>query len=262
MPSLIDILLDPISLTVFALYAVLIVWEFLAPARALPYSKGWRLRGLAAFALYFLLSTYLPLLWSEYLLSLQLFDLSGLGTWSGALIGLLIYELCAYVYHRSMHSSTLLWRGLHQMHHSAERLDTFGAFWFHPADMIGWTAVSSIALTVIVGLSAQATTVVLLTLTLLAIFQHANVRTPHWLGYFVQRPESHSWHHARDRHRDNYADLPLFDLLFMTFHNPLDFAPANGFYDGASLRVVDMLVFRDVAKPEQAASGAFARVSR
>jgi len=249
MPSLIDVLLDPISLTVFALYAALIAWEHFAPARPLPRSKAWQARGLVAFVAYFLVSTYLPLLLTEYLQPLQLFDLSHLGVAAGAAIGLLVYEFCGYFYHRSMHASNVLWRGLHQMHHSAERVDSFGAFWFHPTDMIGWTLVSSIALTVIVGLSAEATTVVLLTVTLLSIFQHANLRTPRWLGYFVQRPESHSWHHARGRHRDNYADLPVFDLVFGTFDNPRDFAPENGFYDGASLRVAEMLVFRDVAAP-------------
>ena len=36
-------------------------------------------------------------------------------------------------------------------------------------------------------------------------------------------------------------------MLFGTFRNPRDFAPAAGFYDGASARVLDMLRFRDVA---------------
>jgi hypothetical protein len=35
-------------------------------------------------------------------------------------------------------------------------------------------------------------------------------------------------------------------------HNPRDFAPASGFYDGASLRLTDMLLFRDVATPNDA----------
>ena len=255
MPSILELLFDPISLTVLAIYAALMLWEFLLPARQLPAARGWQLRGLAAFAVYFLLSSYLPLLWTEYLLPLQLFDLSALGTWGGALAGLLVYELCGYAWHRSMHGSTILWRGLHQMHHSAERLDTFGAFWFSPADMIGWSAVSSFALTVVVGITPAAATVVLLVLTLLAILQHANVRTPRWLGYFVQRPESHSYHHATGVHRDNYANLPVFDLLFGTFHNPRDFVPATGFYDGASLRIGDMLLFRDIAEPPPQASG-------
>jgi ABC-2 type transport system ATP-binding protein len=156
MPSLIDVLTDPISLTVFALYAALIAWEWLVPARPLPRSKAWAARGLIAFAAYFLVSTYLPLLLTEYLQPWQLFDLSHLNVFAGATIGVLAYELVGYFYHRSMHASNVLWRGLHQMHHSAERIDTFGAFWFHPTDMIGWTVVSSVALTLIVGLSAQA----------------------------------------------------------------------------------------------------------
>ncbi len=40
---------------------------------------------------------------------------------------------------------------------------------------------------------------------------------------------------------------PLFDLLFGTFKNPKDFAAEQGFYDGASARVVDMLRGHDVA---------------
>ncbi len=247
MPSPIDVLLDPVSLAIFAIYAALMLWEHFAPARALPNMPGWRLRGLAAFVLFFALSAYLPLLWGEYLLPWQLFDLGHLGTATGALVGVLVYEFIGYVYHRTMHASDLLWRVLHQMHHSAERIDSYSAFWFHPLDMIGWTAVSSLALTIMVGLSAPATTAALLAITLLSIFQHTNVRTPRWLGYVVQRPESHSWHHARDRHRDNYADVPLFDLLFGTFHNPRDFAPATGFYDGASRRIGDMLRFRVVS---------------
>ena len=52
-------------------------------------------------------------------------------------------------------------------------------------------------------------------------------------------------------HAYNYADLPLWDLVFGTFRNPPDGAtrPAQGFYDGASARVWEMLAFRDVSKP-------------
>jgi sterol desaturase/sphingolipid hydroxylase (fatty acid hydroxylase superfamily) len=246
MPTPIELLLDPISLAVFAIYGGLMLWEALAPARALPVIKGWKLRGLLAFVAYFFLSSYLPLLWAQPLSQVQLFDLTALGTWAGALVGVLVYEFGAYVYHRSMHESRLLWRVLHQMHHSAERLDTYSAFWFSPLDMIGWTAVTSLALTV-VGLTPQAATVAMLAITFLGIFQHSNVRTPRWLGYVIQRPESHSYHHERGVHARNYSDLPLYDILFGTFYNPRDFAPANGFWDGASREVAQMLAFRDVS---------------
>jgi sterol desaturase/sphingolipid hydroxylase (fatty acid hydroxylase superfamily) len=263
MPNVIDILLDPVSLTVFALYAALIGWEALAPARVLPHVPGWKWLGLTSFAVYFLLSSYLPLLWSEQLAAWQVFDLTALGTWGGAIAGLLVYELGAYWWHRSMHRSNVLWRIFHQMHHSAERVDTFGTFWFSPLDMIGWTALSSLCLTAIVGLTPGAVTLVLVTTTFLAAFQHANISTPRWLGYFVQRPESHSHHHGRNVHADNYADLPVFDVLFGTFRNPERFAAENGFYDGASARVVEMICWRDVATPrEQVGATVIAEASR
>jgi len=246
-PSPIDLLLDPLSLTVFALYGALIAWEALVPARPLPIVKSWRLRGLIAFAAYFFVSSYLPLFWSEHLARFQLLDLSALGTWAGAAIGLLVYELGVYVWHRSMHASDWLWLRFHQMHHSAERLDTFGAFWFSPLDMIGWTALFSICLTLVVGLTPEATTVVMLATTFLSTFQHSNVRTPRWLGYVIQRPESHSRHHERGVHAGNYSDLPLFDILFRTFHNPREFAVHAGFADGASSRLTDLLLARDVS---------------
>ena len=78
MPSIIDLLLHPVSLITMGMYLLLIAWEWAMPARALPHVPAWRLRGLAAFAVYFVLSSYLPLLWTQYLLPLQLFDLTGL----------------------------------------------------------------------------------------------------------------------------------------------------------------------------------------
>jgi len=136
MPTPVELLLDPVSLAVLAIYGALMLWEALAPARRLPAVSFWRTRGLAAFAAYFLLSSYLPLVWSDWLAHYQLVDLTSLGTWMGALAGLLVLEAGVYAWHRAMHASDTLWRTFHQMHHSAERLDTYGAFWFSPADMV------------------------------------------------------------------------------------------------------------------------------
>ena len=251
MPTPIELLLDPVSLTVFAIYGALIIWEALVPARRLPAVHAWPLKGIASFMMFFFLSSYLPLLWSERLAGYQLFDLSALGTWAGAVTGLLVYETGVYFYHRGLHTTNKLFLGVHQMHHSAERLDTFGAFWFSPLDMIGWTVLASLSLTLVIGVTPEAATLVLYTTTFLGIFQHANVRTPRRLGYIVQRPESHSAHHERGVHARNYADLPVFDILFGTFYNPRDFVPATGFYDGASSRVGEMLLFGDVSRPDE-----------
>ena len=197
---------------------------------------------------FFYLSSYLPLLWDEHLAKFQLLDLSHIGTLGGGIIGVLLYELGTYVWHKAMHSSNFLWRTFHQMHHSSERLDIPSAFYFSPLDMIGWTVLGSLCFALIVGLSPQAITVVLLATNFLGLFQHANIRTPQWLGYIIQRPESHTVHHEKGVHAYNYSDLPIFDILFGTFKNPKDFEGETGFYLGASARVKDMLLFKDVAK--------------
>lgn len=248
MPTPLQILLDPVSLSVFALYGALVLWEAFAPARALPRVPGWRTRGLVAFFVYFFLSSYLPLLWADALAGHALLDLGGMGAW-GAVVGVLVYEASMWVWHRALHKSDTLWRAFHQMHHSAERLDTFGAFWFSPLDMIGWTVLYAFATTWVLGLAPEAATIALFVTTFFSIFQHANVRTPAWLGYFVQRPESHSRHHERGVHARNYSDLPVFDLLLGTFENPREFAREAGFWDGASNRVGAMLSMRDVSRP-------------
>ena len=255
MPTPIEVLLDPLSLIILTIYGALMIWEALLPGRTLPNVKGWWLKGLLAFTVFFYLSTYLPLIWDRYLEPFQLIDLKNLGIVTASLIGILLYEFGVYVWHRSMHASDILWRVFHQMHHSAERVDTFGAFYFSPMDMIGWTALSSLCLTLFVGISPDAITVTILVTTFLAMFQHANIKTPRWLGYIIQRPESHSIHHAKGIHQHNYSDIPLFDILFRTFINPPSFHNELGFYPGASTRVVDMLLFKKIEADPMSALG-------
>ncbi len=249
MPTPLELLIDPISLVILAMYVMLMVWEALTPGRQLPEIKYWRIRGLSVFAFYFYLASYLPLIWDKYLAPYQLVDLAGIGTIGGALIGVLLYEFGVYIWHRAMHKNDKLWKIFHQMHHSAERMDTYGAFYFSPLDMMGWTLLGSICFVLIVGLSPQAATATLLVTNFLGMFQHTNIKTPRWLGYIVQRPESHTIHHARGIHAYNYSDLPIFDILFGTFKNPKSYEHETGFYSGASKRILDMLLFRKVDQP-------------
>ncbi len=251
MPTPLEILLDPISLIVIAMYAGLMIWEAVFPARKLPSVKNWKTRGLLSFLVFFYLSSYLPLFIDPYLEAYRLFDLTALGTIGGGVAGLLLYEFALYLWHWAMHKNNFLWRTFHQMHHSAERMDTYGAFYFSPMDMIGWTLLGSVCFTLIIGISPQAITLFLLVTNFFSIFQHANIKTPQWLGYILQRPESHTIHHAKGIHKHNYSDLPIYDILFGTFKNPKKYEHETGFYNGASARVVDMLLFKDVATPDK-----------
>ena len=246
MPTPLEILLDPISITALVIYFLLMVWEALFPARPLPRVSNWKLRGLLSFAVYFYLSSYLPLITDPILSEYQLFDLTSFGHVGGGIIAIIVYEFGVYLWHRAMHESDFLWRVFHQMHHSAERMDTYGAFYFSIFDMIGFTFLGSICLALLIGVTPQAVTIMLLGTLFLGIFQHTNIKTAHWLGYIVQRPESHTVHHARGIHKYNYSDLPVFDMLFGTFQNPRSYQHETGFYDGASSKILQMLTFQDI----------------
>ncbi len=246
LPNPLQILMDPASIIAISIFLVLMLAEELFPGRPLPKIKNWKIKGIFAFVIYFFLSTYLPMFWNDTLAKYQLFEMSFLGDFGGAMAALLIYEFGVYVWHRSMHKSNILWRVFHQMHHSAERVDTYGAFFFSPMDMIGFTFLTSLALVVAGGFTVQATIYAIYGATFLAVIQHANIKTPQWMGYFFQRPESHSIHHAKGVHAYNYSDLPIFDIILGTFNNPKDFADETGFYNGASNRISEMLAFKDI----------------
>ena len=248
MPTPLEIILDPVSLIIIALYAGLFLWESVFPGRKLPVIKYWKLKGILMFIAFFFLSSYLPLLIDKYLVQYELLDLSHINTLAGAFIGILLYEFGVYVWHRLMHKSDVLWKVFHQMHHSAERIDIPGSYFFSPFDMLGWVLLGSICLALLVGLSPQAVTITILVTTFLGLFQHANIKTPQWLGYIVQRPESHSVHHAKEVHAYNYSDLPIFDIIFGTFKNPKSFESEAGFYNGASSKMWQMLLFKDVSR--------------
>jgi sterol desaturase/sphingolipid hydroxylase (fatty acid hydroxylase superfamily) len=119
-----------------------------------------------------------------------------------------------------------------------------------------FASIASLVLFPLLGLSIEAGVVTALFLTFNAMFQHANINTPHWLGYLIQRPESHNLHHGRGVHRHNYADLPLWDMVFGTFRNPHTVGELQcGFYHGASARIVEMLAGRDVSRPQTGGHG-------
>jgi sterol desaturase/sphingolipid hydroxylase (fatty acid hydroxylase superfamily) len=233
-----------IALGLFAGFALL---DLAIRARAFPDVPSWKLKGSAFMLLYFAVATFAPLMWDGLLGRYQLVDGSALPFWAQVVVGFLVLQFLVYAWHRTMHNVQPLWRWLHQMHHSAERVDIWGAFYFHPLDMVGWALVGSMALVLGIGLTAEAAILVAVLATFCSMFQHANIRTPRWLGYIVTRPESHSVHHQRGVHAYNYGDIPLFDILFGTFRNPKEFTAEVGFFDGSSRKIGPMLIGREIA---------------
>lgn len=238
---------DIVTWVALALLPMFLILDMFYRARQYDTPRFWRLRAIAVTIVAIVLSFVVPSVWARLLGDRTLFDLSSLGTWGGAAAGILIYELGHYWYHRTMHRNDTLWRIVHQMHHSPESLDAWGAYYLAPTDVIGFVTLQTLVFGPLLGLSLGAAVIGNLFLTVCAIFQHANLRTPQWLGYIIQRPESHGIHHMRGVHAFNYSDLPLWDIVFGTFRNPRTFDGEVGFWHGASSRVGSMLLAKDVA---------------
>lgn len=237
-----------VPVLIVAFFAVGLALERIFAARSLPKVRGWQLRAWISWVFTFAINGAVPMGVAVAWAGLPSLGLDRLGLVGGALVTLLVTDFLSYWVHRLQHRSPAFWRWTHQLHHSAERVDVVGAAWFHPFDIGLQAAVGALAVMAL-GVSPDAAALGGLMNPMLAVFQHLNVRTPVWLGYVLQRPEGHSVHHERGVHAYNYGNLSVWDLAFGTFRNPRDFAPSAGFYDGASARVVPMLLGRDVSTP-------------
>ncbi|HEX8569965.1 MAG TPA: sterol desaturase family protein [Caulobacteraceae bacterium] len=240
-------MINMVTVSFVAIFAGLALLDTLHQARRFPRVRFWRLRGVLALFAFLGVAVTAPLLWDAWLAEHRLFDATALPFALQVALGLLVYELGTYAWHRTIHESDVIWRHVHQTHHSAERIDIWSAFWFHPLDMLGWSLLGSLCLVGAVGLTPQATIMVVIGTSFLTMFQHANVKTPHWLGWFIQRPEMHSVHHQRGVHRFNYSDLPVLDMLFGTYRNPKSWDAEAGFFDGSSNRLWPLLIGRKIA---------------
>jgi len=148
----------------------------------------------------------------------------------------------------SCHASLrFLWRYFHQLHHSAKRVEALTAFYAHPMDSAAAVLMSSFSSYLILGASPLAAAIALILTGVFDLFLHSDLRTPTYLGYFIQRPEMHTVHHEYEHHAQNYG-LPLWDALFGTWANPQERSIKLGFDEDKSSRISDMLLFRDVHK--------------
>ncbi|HET9931637.1 MAG TPA: sterol desaturase family protein [Polyangiaceae bacterium] len=238
---------DALGLAIPITYLTFLGVEARWPARSFPRVRGWRLIGWLALMMLMTINVALPLALPEpWLRSHRLLDGTRLGVVGGIVVGYAAVTFATYWWHRLEHRSDWVFRFIHQLHHSPVRMDVSGGAYLHPLD-IGASIVLSLLVTVFVlGLDPVAAAIVGYVGAFYAMFQHLNVKTPPWLGYLIQRPESHCLHHERGVHARNYSDLPLWDIVFGTFHNPRSFAGEVGFGGPAPRRIVAMLLGVDV----------------
>ena len=122
--------------------------------------------------------------------------------------------------HRLTHQVPFLWR-FHSVHHSIEQMDWVASGRLHPLDQ-AFTQAFTIFPLFLLGYGAGVFGGVAVFITLLALFQHANVRLRFpGVRWVINTPEWHHWHHAiDDAARDKNFGLPVVDKLFGTAYLP------------------------------------------
>jgi len=241
---------DILGLMVPVTWLVFLVTEKLWPAREFPPRKGWQWIGVAFLVMVSTISVVVPLLIpGDWLDAHRWIDGTKLGVAGGAIVGFVVLECITYGWHRSAHTFDILWRGFHQLHHSPRRVDIPGSLVFHPLEVIVQVVLQLFATVIVLGLDPLAAAWTGYLFAFYGLFQHWNVRTPQWLGYVIQRPESHCVHHRLGLHYYNFADFPPIDMMFGTFRNPREFRGDCGFDADGDRRMGAMLAFSDVNVP-------------
>jgi sterol desaturase/sphingolipid hydroxylase (fatty acid hydroxylase superfamily) len=211
-------------------YLLMYVTEKIWPRRSYPKVRGWGVIGILLTVLMMSVGIAAPMFIPvEWLATHRLIDGSKLGVIGGTVVGFLVFELGVYVYHRSCHRFSFMWRAVHQMHHAPQRLDMPGAVLFHPLELVLQNVIMIGVTVFLLGLDPLAAAIIGYLAAFYGLFQHWNIKTPRWLGYVIQRPEAHGHHHEENVHAGNYADLPLWDILFGSFKNPETFEGNVGF---------------------------------
>jgi hypothetical protein len=71
------------------------------------------------------------------------------------------------------------------------------------------------------------------------------------VGLYISTPGESRGASCQGVHAYNYSDLPVYDIIFGTFKNPKNYVEETGFYTGASQRIGEMLLFRDVSQQKR-----------
>ena len=183
-------------------------------------------------------STYL---WDIWFAKLPLFSTKELPLQLQVLIGYVTITFIYYWWHRFRHSTPILWRFLHQLHHSPLRIEIITSFYKSPLEILANGILTSAILYILLGMSATAVGLCVLATALAELIYHMNIKTPWGLGLFFQRPEMHQIHHQRGLHHYNYSDLPIWDMLLGTYKNPAVVRNTTGFPDDNENKVWAML---------------------
>lgn len=237
-------LIWPIAVLVTA-GIILMILERILPARSLPHVPGWWMRVILINIMQAGVVVLGGLTWEQYLQSLSLVNVPWPNEVFAVATTYFAITFVFYWWHKWRHDVEWLWTTCHQIHHSPSRIETITSFYKHPLEIFLNSIIIATIAYPVMGLSLQAGAWVTVCTGLAEFLYHMNIKTPYWWGFVFQRPESHRVHHERNKHYKNFADLPLWDMIFGTFENPHREVTC-GFRLERELMFYKMLTFKNV----------------
>jgi sterol desaturase/sphingolipid hydroxylase (fatty acid hydroxylase superfamily) len=238
------------SILIIIVTAIFLILERVFPGRQLPHSKGWYGRALLINLAQLGITLATARLWVEVFggWSILKFASWNLPVLEG-LVGWFVGTFFFYWWHRIRHKNGF-WIVFHQIHHSPSRIEVATSFYKHPVEIFCDAVLSALVLYPLLGCSMMGAFWYNFFAATGEYFYHANLRSPRWLRYFIQTPELHSVHHEFDVHKYNYGDIPIWDRLFGTYKDTIEFADKCGFPAGAEQKLGAMLAFKDVYRED------------
>ncbi len=234
-----------------AVFACLVLWEWLAPRRRLNAGRRPRWPGNLGILAIDMVAVRLLVPTAAVGVALfaaargwGLFPLLGLPGWAAIIAGVIALDLVIYAQHVVFHHVPVLWR-LHRMHHADLDIDVTTGVRFHPLEILLSLAIKMVAVTVL-GVPALAVLIFEVLLNATSMFNHSNVALPPRVEpvarWIVVTPQMHQVHHSAQRAEtdSNFGfNLPWWDRLFGTYRAE----PAAGERD----MKIGLPIFRDVA---------------
>ncbi|MCF6339125.1 MAG: sterol desaturase family protein [Gammaproteobacteria bacterium] len=213
----------------FGVFAIMGLWEVLAPRRALTVSKA--VRWANNLGLVFLNSAILRLIFPMAAVGVAAFAAEqGWGLLNyfqlpfafSILLAIVALDFIIYLQHVLVHAVPALWR-LHRVHHADLDYDVTTGARFHTLEII-LSMLIKFATILVLGPPVVAVLIFEVVLNAMAMFNHSNVSLPSRLDrivrWFVVTPDMHRVHHSVEDNEANSNfgfNLSLWDRLFGTY---------------------------------------------
>lgn len=210
-------------------FALVGIWEVLAPRRALTVSKS--LRWASNLGLVVLNTVLVRLLFPVVAVGIAAFcAANGWGVlnhfhvpfWLAVPLAVMAMDFVIWLQHVMVHAVPALWR-LHRVHHADLDYDLTTGSRFHPVEIVLSMLIKFATITVL-GPPVVAVVIFEVLLNAAAMFNHGNIRLPAGLDrvlrWVIVTPDMHRVHHSVeiDETNSNFGfNLPWWDRLFGTY---------------------------------------------